>query len=235
MAGLTGVSNQSPRITTGFLNTVNDPAPGVPVSTAQISGSIVQPYGGQLGGKLYLSADDAKKLSSSDVGTLYGGVYMYVRLSASAVAANAIRGRIVVWDLTAAEDQYQVTTDLTQNESYPLYAGVALNPPATTTAGQTGQPQNTLTPGNYGFIQIAGKSTMQVVSSGVVATTKTLVVGANGAVNGIASAGTFGGTTATTFVRMSDWVGDTEALLSAIVANALIPVDIKPGGFTLRQ
>ena len=76
MANLSNsATNQSPRVTAGYLNDVNDPAPGVPLASP--SGSIVQNYAGQMGGKLFLGSVTASALSDTAVGTLYGGVYQY--------------------------------------------------------------------------------------------------------------------------------------------------------------
>src|SRR5215475_13228305 len=102
MAGGTAFfgQNQSPRITTNFLNQLHrhgDPGPGLNVSTEQVSGSIVQPYGGFEGGKLTVTNPFIGRLADPQVGPLYGGVYMYVRFSEDAQLENA-RGQIVFWE-----------------------------------------------------------------------------------------------------------------------------------------
>lgn len=142
-----GVSNQSPRVTTSYLNDVNDPAPGVPLSSP--SGSIVQAYAGQVGGKLFLGAISAAALSDSAVGTLYGGIYQYVQFKSASTAANA-RGGLVVW---SDRENFIVTPDVTAT-TVSLVAGVAIN---------------AVTKGQYGFIQIAGKASILFKAS----TTKT--------------------------------------------------------------
>lgn len=130
--------NQSPRVNALYLNDVNDPSPGSILTSP--SGSIVQPYTGQLGGKLSLDATAALSLSDSAINTLYGGVYMYVQFKAATTAANA-KGQIVFW---SDIDNYVVTPDATStNDS--LIAGITLN---------------VVSKGNYGFIQIAGKATV---------------------------------------------------------------------------
>ena len=130
--------NQSPRITTTYLNQLNrkgDPAPGAPVSTAQVSGSIVQPYAGFEGGKLTITDPFATMFADPAVGPLYGGVYMYVQFAANAPTANA-RGQIVYWSDIL---HYVVTDD-----------------PAASTNGVAGVTINATTAGNWDFIQIAG-------------------------------------------------------------------------------
>ncbi len=128
--------NQAPRITQLFLNNVNDPAPGQLLSSP--SGSIVQPYGGQVGGKLTLSAKEAKQLSDPNTGTLFGGVYMYVQFLLTSTAVSQ-RGQILFW---SDRDNYVVTPDVTAASAAKM-AGVCCN-----IVGK----------GNYGFIQIGGKA-----------------------------------------------------------------------------
>lgn len=145
MAAIQG-ANQSPRVTTNYLNQigrVGDPAPGVPVSTAQASGSIVQPYGGMMGGKLTLSPADASSLSDPTVRQLSGGVYMYVQFRPDAVSVNAA-GNLVFWsNLT----NYIVTPDGTGAAA--ALGGVAMC---------AGACLNATKPGNYDFIQVAGEA-----------------------------------------------------------------------------
>jgi len=132
--------NQHPRITTTYLNQLNrqgDPAPGVPVSTAQASGSIIQPYAGFVGGKLTITNPWAVQFADPAVGPLYGGIYMYVQFAANSTGAPT-RGQIAYW---ADEGKYVVTADATVAGSANKIAGITLN--------------NTLR-GNWDFIQIAG-------------------------------------------------------------------------------
>jgi hypothetical protein len=133
------VSNQSPRTVTTFMNQsgrVGDPAPGVPLSTAQVSGSIVQSYAGMLGQKLTLSNAEATTEADPSVGPLYGGIYQYVRFLATSVA-SPVRGQLVYW---SDRTNYVVTPDYAAALAGQI-AGVALNGTAK---------------GNYDWIQIAG-------------------------------------------------------------------------------
>lgn len=131
-------SLQHPRLVSGFLNAENNPAVGVPLSSP--SGMIVQPYSGMLGGRAFIDDDTALKLSLSATGTLYGGIYQMVRLSSAALLAT--RGKVVFWDPSVSYDLFQVTTDETD---VSLKAGILLN---------------TITVGNYGFIQVAGRASV---------------------------------------------------------------------------
>ena len=136
-------ANQSPRVTTAALNSVGrtgDPSPGTLVSTASVSGSIVQPYGGFVGGRLTLAQADAAVLSDTTTGVLYGGVYQYVRFLSTSTA-TAARGCLVRWAApTVTATAYTVTPDGSATGDNSC-AGVALN---------------ATTKGNYDFIQVAG-------------------------------------------------------------------------------
>jgi len=139
-------TNQSPKLPTGFLNSVNgDPAPGLPVSTASVSGSIIQPYAGQVGAKLSVDTNEASALSDPATGTLLAGVYQYVQFLSTSVAANA-RGQVVFW---STRGTYVVTPDVT-SATQGLIAGVTLS---------------VITKGNYGWIQIAGRATVKYKSA----------------------------------------------------------------------
>lgn len=133
-------SNQAPRVTNLYLNQVNDPAPGVPLASP--SGSIVSSYPGQVGGILTLDAKTALKLSDTvNVGTLYAGLYQYVKFKADSTASNA-RGQVVFW---SDFDNFEVTPD----------AAAAMNGKV---AGIT---LNAVTKGQYGWIQVAGKASVK--------------------------------------------------------------------------
>ena len=146
--------NQHPRITTTYLNQLNrhgDPAPGVPVSTAQVSGSIVQPYSGFEGGKLTITNPWAVQFADPAVGPLYGGIYMYVQLDPTDTAPLT-RGQIVFW---TDELTYMITADgIDTDTGFPYkLAGVALN--------------GTL-PGYWDFIQILGIALVKLSGAGAV-------------------------------------------------------------------
>lgn len=142
--------NQSPRITTTYLNQLNrhgDPAPGVLVSTAQVSGSIVQPYGGFVGGKLTITNPFAGSFADPAVGPLYGGVYMYVQFNPTSTVPN-LPGQIVYWSNIL---QYVVSAQYVAASMAGQIAGVTINP---------------TTPGNWDFIQIAGIAMVLVSALG---------------------------------------------------------------------
>ena len=146
--------NQHPRITTNYLNQMNrhgDPAPGVPVSTAQVSGSIVQPYSGFEGGKLTITNPWAVQFADPTVGPLYGGLYQYVQLDPTDTAPLS-RGQIVFW---SDELNYMITADGIDTGTGLPYklAGVAL------TATWVGY---------WDFIQIAGIALVKFTGAGTI-------------------------------------------------------------------
>ena len=141
-----GRESQIIRITTGFLNTVDDEAAGGPVSGVGES-----QYQGQLGGELFLTAAQAAKRSDTSVGTLFAGVYRYIRTKAGSTLTPA-RGIIAFWDVaTAGLTDSVVTPDLPTGTS--LIAGIYLNAITKTT------------PGNFGFIQTSGIASVAGVAS----------------------------------------------------------------------
>jgi hypothetical protein len=83
---------------------------------------------------------------SRETGVLYGGIYKYVRFR-SGMKALPGHGMLAFWDTSVDENQYQVTCDESIGSS-PT-AGVVLN---------------NVNPGNYGWIQIAGKATVKTRS-----------------------------------------------------------------------
>lgn len=199
MAGQTGNQNTSAwKLISGALNNENNAALGSPLASS--SGFIVSSYAGFIGTKYTFSADDAGKLSYTTNGTLYGGTYQMVRIAAAATQSNLVRGRLVFWDTSAAEDLYQVTNDETQNGGLPLFAGVLLNAP---------------TAGNYTVIQVGGRVTVQMRAT-ITAATRFFSWSAAGA--GVDNASWDGSTGATALTNTNNY-GFNLALGEAVAAN----------------
>ena len=134
-------------------NNVNDASPGMSVS----SGTGAQKIS-QLGNRLVLGPDEI--IYDTDIGTLYGGVYQYVRFRSADVTAAA-RGLIYLWDTTVDEDLYQVSNLETiggtaGSQTCSFRAGICLN---------------AVTAAYYGWIQVAGKASVdfRAVLTGVAA------------------------------------------------------------------
>jgi hypothetical protein len=129
------------KTTSKFWNTINDPSPGAVVSTANVSGSIIQPYSGQVGAILEATPQEALDHSDTSIGTLYGGRYMYVQLLSTSTNA-AVRGQYAFW---SDVDKGIVTADVTAGRQ----AGVFIN---------------VISKGNYGLIQVSGKASVLFVA-----------------------------------------------------------------------
>ena len=117
------------------LSNANDPLPGQSVS----SGTGAPQYAGQVGCRVCLGNDDLAIVNSSSP-TLYGGIYQYVQFLLTATKASA-QGLLAFW---STDTTYIVTNDEPTGNSD--IAGVCLN---------------AVSKGNYGWIQIAGKATVQ--------------------------------------------------------------------------
>jgi len=129
---------QIQHVTTGLLNTVNDPFPGSLGSSSQWPPPIGYP--GQLGKAIYFDADTIRY--DSTVGTLYPGHYTYVQLSTDSPVP--VIGQAAFWieDAEADPSLFAVTAE---EDSFTLtdaqFAGVFINVP---------------TLGNYCYIQRSG-------------------------------------------------------------------------------
>ena len=140
-------ANQSPTITQRYLNTAGyagDPSPGNVLSTANVSGSIVQSYGGMVGGILTLSESGAAALSDPINGPLlFAGDYQYLQAYPNSTAAAFVQGQVGVavpgvGDLQGGN--FWITPDGTTAPQGQIL-GIAL---ANTAKG------------NYWFFQVAG-------------------------------------------------------------------------------
>ncbi len=191
------------------MNRINDASPGMSVSsgTGQIKFDT-------LGGRIILGPDEV--LYDTSIGTLYGGIYQYIGQRLTDATAGAI-GLLCFWDPTVTEDLYQVSTletiggtagGLTAN----YFAGCFLN---------------TLTLGNYGFIQIAGKATVKFrsVLTGTAAIGSSVYAAGAGAGADNATADTLATAAAPTFAQVAQmqqrYIGQAEAIPVAGAASII--------------
>lgn len=136
------------RVNTGYLNTVADTVPGG--TTSGMAGTGGNPkFGGQLGKQLAVSTEMIAQLQNTSVGTLYAGVYQYVRMALDLGTPEPVIGQALWWDLTADPDEF-VVTDTDTTTAAPQCAGVYIGGPAA---------------GEYGFIQIAGVVRVKIAAS----------------------------------------------------------------------
>ena len=117
--------------TTARLNDVNDSVCGG--SSSQGTGATL--YGGILG--IEIEFTDSQVYYDSAVGTLYGGIYKYVQ-TYSGSSASPARGQIAFW---YNADAFVVTADFINGAQ----CGVFLN---------------SITKGNFGWVQIGGKASV---------------------------------------------------------------------------
>src|SRR5271154_1552544 len=129
--------------TAQYLNTVNDTASGGAVLTLPPGAPAPSTSQTIPGDRIVLDDVTAAALSSTAIGTLYGGIYEYVATLSSSTAAPA-RGAAAFYraaDLPPAftAPLYQVTADANPTTTLPtLIAGVFIN---------------AITKGNFGWIQ----------------------------------------------------------------------------------
>jgi hypothetical protein len=148
------LTKQADQLTAKWLNDVNDATSGGAVVSAPTGVPSAAISATQPGDRIVLDDASALALSDTTVGTLYGGVYMYVGTFATATASPG-RGTLAFWRIsdlpTGATRSYTVSSDVQPNTLLPAYiAGVFINP---TTSSGTGV---ALTKGNFGWIQVAG-------------------------------------------------------------------------------
>jgi hypothetical protein len=152
------LTKQADQLTAKWLNDVNDATSGgalvsVPTGVQSPQSSATQP-----GDRIVVDDAGALALSDTTVGTLYGGVYMYVGTLATSTASPA-RGTGAFWRISdlpgGATQSYTVTADVQPNTLLPAYiAGVFINPTTSSGSGVA------LTKGNFGWIQVAGTASV---------------------------------------------------------------------------
>jgi hypothetical protein len=84
-------TKQADYLNGAFLNDVNDLTAGGAINTAPTGLAVSQAQQTQVGDRIILDDATAFALSDTTVGTLYGGIYMYVNVSAG-TAATSVRG-----------------------------------------------------------------------------------------------------------------------------------------------
>ena len=139
-------------VSTGQMNTVNDTVAG---GTLNAAGQAQ--YAGTLGQRIWLDGTTTGGKYNPAIGTVYGGEFQYVRIYLSSTATPTL-GYPVAWawdqDNSCFED-YTVTTDCNSALRTGRIAGILLSAP---------------TKGNYTWIQVSGKATVQFVTSLTAAT-----------------------------------------------------------------
>lgn len=168
----------------GFMDAVNDANPGGAVTN--IASTTGDGFSGQLGARTEYSERDIRFQTN----TLFGGEYQYVQFKAGATKAPA-RGLLAFWDV-ASMPGYVVTND--EPTGVSMIAGITLG---------------AVTKGNYGFIQTAGRATVQIaaVAGGAAAVGCALFATADGTATANALAL---GSTAVTAGNIGQFIGTAE-------------------------
>ncbi len=97
---------------------------------------------GQLGNIYAFSGIQALGLSDTSVGTLYGGLYQYVKFK-DAPTTDGDVGLCVTWN---DRDAFEVSVDVAADFDGSLLAGICIND---------------VTANQYGFIQVSGRATVK--------------------------------------------------------------------------
>jgi hypothetical protein len=145
MAGSYGFK-QADQLTAKYLNDVNDAVAGgqlvsVPTGAPQAAVSATQP-----GDRIILDDATALALSDTTVGTLYGGIYVYVGSKAASTAAPAL-GVPAFFLAADIGTVYEVTPDAQPTAAIATFLwGVYIN---------------AISKGNWGWIQTGGIATVK--------------------------------------------------------------------------
>jgi hypothetical protein len=169
--------------TAKFLNDVNDAAAGGVI--VSLPAGVPSPQVSQTipGDRICLDDATALALSDTAVGTLLGGVYMYVGTTAAATANPAV-GSLAFWPAANIGVSYVATSDAQPTTALPNYlAGIFIN---------------AITKGNFGWIQVAGVANVLFDSALTAISSAAIVVAkVSAAVASTADAGIPGGATPT--------------------------------------
>lgn len=150
------LTKQADFLTAKYLNDVNDSvAGGAPVSVPS-GAPVVATSQTRPGDRIVLDDITALALSDTVIGTLYGGVYMYVQ--AVIVTRAIVRGGIGFFkaaDVIAGTNAYVAYSDAQPSTTVPSYiAGVFIN---------------VITTAQYGWIQVAGAASVLFDSTALTA------------------------------------------------------------------
>lgn len=187
----------------GLMNNTNLPTPNA--FTEPITGLAIPGSGLVLGDIMTITPKEAQMLSTQpgmpSPFPLYEGDYQFVGVDAAATAANVARGRIAF--LLSVARGNLVVTDGSHALNVNLVTGIFIN---------------SITPGNYGWIQIAGRANVMFAAAGGAPGDGVVAVAATGT-GLISAAASFTGP------NVLNWIGTL--LTPAAVANSTGVVRLK--------
>jgi hypothetical protein len=145
------LTKQADQLTARFLNDVNDAVAGGSIVSLPSGVTGPQASATQPGDRIVLDDTAALALSDTAIGTLYGGVYMYVK---NVVTTRAVvRGGIAFFGAADIGTAYIAYSDAQPSTSVPTYvAGIYIN---------------VLSNNNFGWIQTAGAASVLFDSTSI--------------------------------------------------------------------
>lgn len=147
------LTKQCDMLTAKYLNDVNDAASGGAVVSVPSGAPAVNYSATQPGDRIVLDDATALALSDTTIGTLYGGVYMYVQ--ASITTRAIVKGGIAFFAAGDIGSAYKAYSDALPSTTVPTYiAGIWIN---------------VITTAYFGWIQVAGAATVLFDSASLTA------------------------------------------------------------------
>ena len=147
------LTKQADQLTAKYLNDVNDSVAGGAVVTVPPGAPSAQVSATQPGDRIVLDDATALALSDTVIGTLYGGVYMYVQ--STIVTRAVVRGGVAFFKAADIGTAYAVYSDAQPSTTVPSYvAGIYIN---------------VITTAYYGWIQVAGAASVLFDSTALTA------------------------------------------------------------------
>lgn len=208
------LTKQADQLTAKYLNDVNDSVSGGAVVSVPSGAPSAQASATQPGDRIVLDDASALALSDTTIGTLYGGVYMYVGFTTTTRAA--VKGGIAFWTATnLGNGTYTVNGDAQPSTSVPTYiAGIFIN---------------VITTAYFGWIQVAGIATVLFDSATLtaIAAGNTVSAKISASTASTADVGATGGATATLAAQLGVAIG-------APVSNTASTVLLTRGNFMGR-
>ena len=139
------LTKQANILTAKFLNDVNDSVMGGAIVSVPTGAPTVAASQLIAGDRIVLDDPTALAVSDTVIGTLLGGVYMYVK--ATSVTRPILRGCIAFFKTADLGVAYNTYSDPDPTAAHPTHvAGIYIS---------------AITSGNYGWIQVAGAAAVQ--------------------------------------------------------------------------
>jgi hypothetical protein len=147
------LTKQADLLSAKYLNDVDDAVLGGAIASVPSGAPAARYSQTQPGDRIVLDDASALALSDTTIGTLYGGVYMYVQ--AAIVTRAIVRGGVAFFNAADIGSAYKVYSDAAPSTTVPTYlAGIFIN---------------VITTAQYGWIQVAGAASVLFDSAALTA------------------------------------------------------------------